>query len=163
MNQLVAILSDQNEPDTVLIAIGFGIVFTSMITGFYVWGLISRKRFFEKAIETYGTVVGMLGATYRVVTYQDPDSGYQEEADVPAGGKLLLVEFETEDHIYKVKTKKVYSKFRVGDTISVHYNPENPSKCSINQHYDINPITAKIIVSVGACILLYLIFVFITY
>ncbi len=128
---------EQTPPEILFLA---GIFLVTTVLAVCIWLLWSQISFFSKAIEVEGKVVGVLGAKNKgVVTADIPQLGLFKTGNFETSGRILVVEYETEDAIYQDKTRKAYSDLEIGDTITVHYNPDSPEHCAIDKVYEVNP------------------------
>ena len=112
--------------------------------GFSDW--LKEKAFFKKAIETTGTIIGTVGAQYKLnvdvgggtatttAIQMATGSSSSKEASMSAGA-FLRVEYETEDHIYNTRSVQNFDEIPAGGTVVVHYNPKNPKDAAIERYY----------------------------
>lgn len=108
--------------------------------------LREEKQFIENAKETKGTIVGTVGAKYKIRNQYGVDLAGTASAGAATqyvkgdqlGGAFLIVEYETKNgDVYQVRSRQPFNTLP-DEEVTVHYNREKPGEAIVERFYNSN-------------------------
>lgn len=107
--------------------------------------LKEERSFLANAKKTLGKIVGAVGAKYRSTNQYGVDLAgtatggamTQYVKGERLGGAFVIVEYEDKQgRTYRVRSRQTFNE--VPESVTVHYNRQQPQKAVVNEHYNSN-------------------------